>query len=66
MASVPALGGFGFVGVTSRLEYSSWMANRSIQFADMLAGMVQGHYEDGDSRPWNRIRSNISYKTLYF
>ena len=41
-------------------------SNRNVQFADMLSGIVQGHFEDGNSKPWNEIRYNISYKTLFF
>lgn len=38
----------------------------SIQFADMLSGLVQGYFEDGNSKPWQLLRSHISYKTLFF
>ena len=41
-------------------------ASRNIQFSDMLSGIVQGHFEDGNSSPWSKIRTNISYKTLFF
>lgn len=41
-------------------------ANRNIQFSDMLSGIVQGHFEDGNADPWNKLSSNISYKTLFF
>ena len=41
-------------------------ANLNIQFADMLSGVVQGHFEDGNSQPWAELRNNISYKTLFF
>lgn len=41
-------------------------ANRNIQFADMISGVVQGHFEDGNSQPWELLRSQISYKTLFF
>lgn len=39
---------------------------RNVQFSDMLSGIVQGHFEDGNSRPWAELRTNISYKTLFF
>ncbi len=39
---------------------------RNVQFADMLSGVVQGHFEDGNSEPWTELRHNISYKTLFF
>jgi len=41
-------------------------ASKNIQFSDMLSGIVQGHFEDGNSTPWSIIRSNISYQTLFF
>lgn len=41
-------------------------ASRNVQFSDMLSGIVQGHFEDGNSKPWDKLRSNISYKTLFF
>lgn len=40
--------------------------NKNIQFSDMLSGIVQHHFEDGNSAPWAEIRNNISYKTLFF
>ncbi len=48
---------------TTPLESS---ASRNIQFSDMLAGLVQGHFEDGNSDPWNILSPHISYKTLFF
>lgn len=42
------------------------VACRNIQFSDMLSGIVQGHFEDGNSQPWGKISSNISYQTLFF
>lgn len=41
-------------------------SSRSVQFADMLSGVVQGHFEDGNSKPWAELRNSISYKTLFF
>jgi hypothetical protein len=41
-------------------------ASRNVQFSDMLSGIVQGHFEDGNSKPWTELRNNISYKTLFF
>lgn len=38
----------------------------NIQFVDMLSGLVQGYFEDGNSNPWRILRSKISYKTLFF
>ena len=40
--------------------------NRNVQFADMIAGVVQGHFENGSSDPWNVLRSQIGYRTLFF
>jgi hypothetical protein len=37
-----------------------------IQFADMLSGLVQTHFEDGNSHPWAELRDSISYQTLFF
>lgn len=41
-------------------------ANRNIQFADMLSGVVQGHYEDANTKPWQILASTINSKKLYF
>ena len=41
-------------------------SSRNVQFADMLSGVVQGHFEDGNSKPWAELRNDISYKTLFF
>jgi len=41
-------------------------SSRNIQFADMLCGIVQGHFEDGNSKPWEHLRHHISFKTLFF
>ncbi len=40
--------------------------NLNIQFADMLSGLVQTHYEDGKSEYWNIINNHISFKKLFF
>ena len=54
--------------VTTTLETRPINSSSSlnIQFADMLAGIVQGHFEDGNSRPWQLLRKQISFKTLFF
>lgn len=31
----------------------------SVQFADMLAGAIQGHHEDGNSRPYNLLQEAL-------
>ncbi|WP_345845602.1 DUF3800 domain-containing protein [Shewanella algae] len=41
-------------------------SNTNVQFSDMLSGIVQGHFEDGNSIPWGILRTEISYKTLFF
>jgi hypothetical protein len=41
-------------------------SSRNVQFADMLSGVVQGHFEDGNSKPWAELRNSISCKTLFF
>lgn len=41
-------------------------ANTNVQFADMLSGIVQGHFEDSNSDAWNLLKDKISYKTLFF
>ncbi len=40
--------------------------NLNVQFADMLAGAVQGHFEDGNSRTWEIIQPVIRHKRLFF
>ncbi len=40
--------------------------NLNVQFADMLSGVVQGHFEDGNSEPWAILGSAISHKRLFF
>ncbi len=40
--------------------------NKNVQFADMLSGVVQGHYEDGNTGPWHVLASTINSKKLYF
>ncbi|MBP1127953.1 MULTISPECIES: DUF3800 domain-containing protein [Pseudomonas] len=38
----------------------------NVQFSDMLSGIVQSHFEDGNSAAWAILKSHISVKTLYF
>ena len=38
-------------------------SNLNIQFSDMLSGVVQGHFEDGNSDPWHVA---INVRRLYF
>ncbi len=37
-----------------------------VQFADMLAGLVQAHFEDGNSDYWAILSPKISTRRLYF
>ena len=37
-----------------------------IQFADMLSGVVQAHFEDGRSRPWHEIENVLEIQKLFF
>ena len=48
---------------TTPVESSS---NLNVQFADMLSGVVQGHFEDGNSSPWHIMASSINVRRLYF
>lgn len=38
----------------------------SLQFADMLSGLVQHHFEDGNSTAWNILSAQIQVKKLFF
>ncbi|MEQ4453502.1 DUF3800 domain-containing protein [Kosakonia sacchari] len=38
----------------------------NIQFADMLSGLVQHHFEDGNSNAWNIMSPHIQCKKLFF
>ncbi len=42
------------------------VSSLNVQFSDMLSGIVQSHFEDGNSKPWTELRNNISFKTLFF
>jgi len=41
-------------------------ASLNVQFADMLSGVVQGHFEDGNVKPWTELHKYITVKTLFF
>ena len=41
-------------------------SNLNVQFSDMLSGVVQGHFEDGNSDPWHVLASAINVRRLYF
>ncbi|MBW5853102.1 DUF3800 domain-containing protein [Yersinia enterocolitica] len=38
----------------------------NLQFADMLSGLVQHHFEDGNSSAWQIAQPYINCKTLFF
>lgn len=38
----------------------------NVQFTDMLAGVVQGHFEDGNSSAWKILSSHLEAQTLFF
>jgi len=40
--------------------------SKSVQFADMLAGLVQCHYEDSNSECWQILNGRVSSKRLFF
>ena len=40
--------------------------DKNIQFADMLSGLVQSHFEDGNSQPFLQLRNSICHKQLFF
>lgn len=41
-------------------------SNLNVQFSDMLSGVVQGHFEDGNSSPWGILASSTNVRRLYF
>ena len=41
-------------------------ANLNVQFADMLSGVIQNHFEDLNTGAWKELSSMISFKKLYF
>ena len=41
-------------------------SNLNVQFSDMLSGVVQGHFEDGNSSPWHILASSINVRRLFF
>ena len=49
-----------------KTESADSASNPNIQFADMLAGLVQHHFEDGNSEAWKLLAPFISSKKLYF
>jgi hypothetical protein len=37
----------------------------NLQFTDMLAGVVQSHFEFGEDRHWAYLREQVVLKTLF-
>lgn len=56
------------LGAQTRLETTPQDSAHclNIQFADMLAGTIQSHFELGDSVPWNELHGYIDLKKLFF
>lgn len=41
-------------------------SNKGVQFADMLSGLIQHHYENNRSEAFKIIQSGIALKTVFF
>lgn len=56
------------LGAQTRLETTPQDSAHclNIQFADMLAGTIQSHFELGDSRPWDELKGCIHLEKLFF
>lgn len=54
--------------VTTKLNYQPISSDQSLnlQFADMLSGCIQSHFEDTNSTNFNLLKDCISYKVLFF
>lgn len=55
-------------GVKTRLEtkLNDSTKSKNIQFSDMLSGVIQSHFEDGNSEPREKLGNSINCKTLFF
>jgi Protein of unknown function (DUF3800) len=53
---------------TTRLQTKPTDSHKElgIQFADMLAGVVQSHFEDGKSKPWHELSPLIAHLQFVF
>jgi len=53
---------------STKLNYLPISSDQSLnlQFADMLSGCIQSHFEDTNSITFNLLRDCISYKNLFF
>lgn len=56
------------LGAPTRLETTPQDSAHclNIQFADMLAGTIQSHFELGDSAPWHALNECIHIRKLFF
>lgn len=39
---------------------------KQVQFADMLAGIAQGFFEDNNDEQWDKIKGTVTLRTLFF
>ncbi len=55
-------------GATTRLHHEPEDSQKQlgIQFADMLAGVVQGNHEAGNTKPWNQLKLAVKWSPLFF
>lgn len=55
-------------GVATQLETVRQYSHncKCLQFADMMAGVVQSRFEQDRSDWWDIVQAHISFKTLYF
>ena len=55
------------LGVPTRLETTPCDSRYSLnlQFADMIAGVVQSHFEFGETTHWQHLREHIRIKRLF-
>lgn len=55
--------GAGTILTTSPVDSAKAL---NIQFADMPAGVVQSHYEDGNSKAWRALSAHVISERLFF
>jgi Protein of unknown function (DUF3800) len=54
------------VATTLQTQFCDSASTKNLQFADMLAGSIQSHYEDSDNYCWNILHKHVSLKRLFF
>lgn len=56
------------LGAKTRLETTPRDSRNclNLQFTDMMAGVAQSHFEFGENRHWDHLRTHVKLKTLYF